>query len=134
MRLQINTEISYFNYERFLCSRQGVSSERRADPRDQLIHAEWLSYVVVSSCIECFHLYPFLAFYGKHYQWNIRNQPQSATELQTSHVWHREIGYYQCRMPIAEEIEGALAIGSHAHVETMTGQSGAHDATDLRLI
>src|SRR5579872_2166133 len=68
---RVNAKISDLN-DRIFFSAYRDAAEVRTDPRQELIHAEWLGHVIVSAGIECFDLLLLFVADGENYDRNLR--------------------------------------------------------------
>ena len=122
MGFEIETKIAGFNGLR-RGGTGGLATQGRANSREELVHPERLRHVIVGAGIERFDLCRFFAANRKHNDGYVGDFSEAPAQLETAHVRHRQIGYYQRRQPIAKGLQRKFTIAGDPHVISLSRQT-----------
>lgn len=110
------------------------AAEVGAHAGHEFLDAEGLGHVVVGAGVEGFDLGALVIAYGEHDDRGGGLSTDSAAYLDAAHTRHHEIGDDEVRGPFAEDVNALFGVVGYAHVEALSGERGAEDASDLGFV
>ena len=132
--MDIHFEIAALND----CSRRfparSRSSEKGPDSRLQFDRAEWLGYVIVSSCIECCDFFDIGVSGGKNQDRSVGPFPYLDAYVDAAYIGQSEVEDDQCRTLGCGEVYSRDSGFRLEYTTEIVPERVSHDASDLRLI